>query len=225
MQLLIDRLISYIAPHQCIGCDTDGDILCSFCINLFPTQEPQCYKCQKSSADNRTCKTCSRESPLSAVYAYTPYESVAETLLKQLKFHRTLAAAPCIVHILHQAFHAELHKNVLLVPIPTATNRIRQRGYDQAVVITKLLAQKTGLPYSCALKKYGQARQTSSSRAQRFEQIQQALTVAKPKAIQGQDILLIDDVITTGATLEAAAELLLQADAKSVNAMTFARTL
>lgn len=225
MQLFLDRLISYIAPHQCLGCDTDGSLLCTYCIQLFPQLKSQCYKCQKVTSNNQTCQQCSQASPLFAVHTVTPYESVAKTLLKQLKFERNIAAAPIIAHILQQTFSSQLRQDTVLVPVPTATGRIRQRGYDQAVIITKLLAQKTGLPYSCTLKKYGQTRQTSSSRAERFKQIKQTLTVVKPEYIQAKEVILLDDVITTGATLEAAAELLLQAGAKRVGAIAFARTL
>jgi ComF family protein len=113
--------------------------------------------------------------------------------------------------------------SVLLVPVPTASSRVRQRGYDQAVLLAKALARQADFPYASLLLRSGQQRQVGASRRQREAQLASAFVVRRAKKIEGARVILVDDVKTTGATLEAAALALKQAGAKSVEAAVFAQ--
>jgi ComF family protein len=114
-------------------------------------------------------------------------------------------------------------KSVFIVHVPTATARIRQRGYDQAELIAKNLARTRKLKYSPVLARLGQTRQVGAKRSSRLKQMQNAFYARKPQLIKGSHIILVDDVTTTGATLEAAARVLKLAGAKTVAAITFAQ--
>jgi ComF family protein len=113
--------------------------------------------------------------------------------------------------------------NPLLVPVPTASSHVRRRGYDQAKLITRLVAAQTGLHYTDCLIRTGQSRQVGASRRQRLEQLQHAYRTTEHKLIKAAHIILIDDVVTTGATLEAAAGALRRAGASRIDAVVFAQ--
>jgi ComF family protein len=222
MQLFLDKLISYIAPHECFACGLEGSLLCATCLPLLPTLQPQCYRCHRTDKGSKTCKSCRSSTSLRNVWIGTQYEGFAEELVKGLKFNRAIAGADTIATFLADTFATELPETGILVPVPTATSRVRQRGYDQSVRITKALAKKAGLPYANFLMRHGQQRQTKSSRSERLTQLKDAFIVRAllPKETE---IILVDDILTTGASLEAAAAALKQAGAKKVSALVFAR--
>lgn len=221
MLQFLDQLLSYIAPHECITCGVEGDLLCVTCLPLIPDIQPQCYRCHRTDSANKTCKNCKRNSPLESVYIRSIYEGVAEELVKTLKFNRAIAAADTIATSLAAQFATELSQDSCIVPVPTASSRVRKRGYDQSLVIAKILAKKTKLPYESLLVRSGQSRQVDSSRSQRFSQLQHAF-IAK-QMHKPREVILVDDVLTTGATLESAARALKAAGVKKIQAVVFAR--
>jgi ComF family protein len=149
------------------------------------------------------------------------YKAITKDLVWLLKFQGAQAAAAEIARQLAK-FIPPL-QGYVIVPVPTATSRVRQRGYDQANLIARELARITKAPYSPALRRSGQVRQRGASRDQRSSQLQGAYRVAKTSTIQGKHVILIDDVFTTGSTLEAAAKVAKAAGAHRVSGLVFAR--
>jgi ComF family protein len=147
------------------------------------------------------------------------YEGLAKDLIWQLKFQGARAAAR------QMACHMPSpHEPVdYIVPVPTATSRVRRRGYDQAKLLARELAKRDQLVLLDCLSRSGQAHQVGASRRERLRQLQAAFRVRSAPLIKGRRIMLVDDVVTTGATLEAAATVLRAAGAKSVDAMVFAQ--
>lgn len=146
---------------------------------------------------------------------------LAKQLLWKLKFDRSQAAAIDVANCLLTALPV-INRQTLIVPVPTANRRVRARGYDQAVLIARHLAKLSGLAYGQPLARLGGKEQKGASRQQRFDQQQAALTVSRSPRVSGRQILLVDDVVTTGATLEAAALVLRQAGAAKISAVVFA---
>ena len=107
--------------------------------------------------------------------------------------------------------------------VPTATTRVRQRGFDQAALIANALARQLGAPYAPLLARTTQQRQLGNGRAVRREQLRGAYRPLKPWLTQNAHILLVDDVITTGSTIEAASAVLKQAGAQTITAVAFAQ--
>ncbi len=219
--MLLDTLLSTIAPHECLSCGSEGRLLCARCIPLLTPVPAACYRCRRLSDDGRTCKSCRSSSDLYIVRAATVYDGLAKDLLWQLKFQGAQAAAREIADQLIVLIPRG--EEFVLVPVPTATSRIRRRGYDQATLIARSLANSTGAHYSSALRRSGQHHQLGSSRSQRVTQLQDAYRCANPKQIIGKHVILVDDVLTTGATLEAAAKVAKIAGAKRVSAVVYAR--
>lgn len=220
---ILERLLSVIAPHICIGCEAEGSLLCRWCCTeLIEPLPERCYRCHALSPDSRVCEKCRSHSPLRHVWIVTPYAGAAKQLVHKLKFERASAAAHPIARSMCEILPF-LPPNIVVTHIPTATSRIRQRGYDQAALLAKAIAQEKGLAASPLLGRLGQVRQVGASRKKRHEQLNTAFYSLKAKTILNQDILLVDDIVTTGSSIEAAARVLKQSGAKSVSAIVFAQ--
>ena len=113
----------------------------------------------------------------------------------------------------------------MIVPVPTATGRVRERGFDHAALLARQVAKDLGLPVSRPLGRLGQSRQVGAKRPQRQIQMADKIWVKNRGAVAGQQILLIDDVVTTGATLKEASKVLRQVGATRVDALIFAKRL
>jgi ComF family protein len=118
-----------------------------------------------------------------------------------------------------------LENNYLIVPVPTASSRARQRGFDHSALLARLLARQLSMRYAPAMMRLGQNRQVGKTRAERIRQAEGRYIVKNSKDISGRNILLIDDVVTTGATLAAATKALRHAGAKRIDALVFAKRL
>lgn len=115
-----------------------------------------------------------------------------------------------------------LPPDVIIVPIPTATKRIRTRGYDQAALIARQLAKCRGVQYREALFRTNNTRQVGAGRHGRRTQLKGVFISRRPDELTGKQILLVDDVLTTGATLESAAYTLRKCGVTVINAVVFA---
>lgn len=219
----LETIISTVAPHTCIGCGKEPDIICSTCCGLIKQSVPGvCYKCNAISPNNRVCIACKRLSCLSYVYVRTNYIGLAKELVVRFKFNRARSAHRTLAQYL---LEVPIHQTDidLIVPIPTVTSRKRQRGYDQTVLIAREYASKNQLPCKQLLIRKSQTSQVGSTKQLRIKQLKNDHLVTNQKEVLHKNILLIDDVITTGSTIESAAKTLKLAGAKRVDALVFAK--
>jgi ComF family protein len=147
------------------------------------------------------------------------YAGLAKKLIRAYKFERVRAAYKPLA----EATLAILpyFNDITIVHIPTAPTRIRQRGYDQSALLAREIASQRGWRHCYLLRRRHDFRQVGSTRAQRFAQAAHAFEIRGDAA--GKHILLVDDVTTSGATLSAAAELLMAAGAARVDAVVVAK--
>lgn len=221
----MDMIIGTIAPHSCLACELTGEILCEACVlSVLPGVPSRCYKCHTLTKNNSVCKSCARNSFITSVWVSTYYEEFAKELLNRLKFHRAVAAAKPVAISINETL-PNVNQDMVLCPIPTVNSRVRMRGYDQALEITRYLLKISGLKSENLLVRRGKSRQVGSNRYDRFKHLENAFRVKNNSQIKNKDIILIDDVVTTGATIESAAKTLKKAGAKSVNAALFAQAI
>jgi ComF family protein len=151
------------------------------------------------------------------------YTGTAKQLIRKLKFERSKAGAAVIATLLGEDL-PYFPADTVVTYVPTARKRVRLRGYDQTRLIAEQFAKHRGLQCASLLVRHGYSRQVRSTRAQRAKQAAENYT-AKREQLHFDTVLLIDDILTTGATLEASARVLKKAGAKHVNAAVFAQKL
>lgn len=220
-QMWIAKTIAFFAPDECLGCGKQPKIICDSCLVDYVYLVPRsCVLCNKITKKKSLCDACNRKTGLQNIWTVTTYNDKAKQAVHRLKFtpNRSVAVvlAQCLdVVVPHQSSLIVLHA-------PTAPKRVRQRGFDHAKIMAKHFAKQRQLAFCDALLRSGQKRQVGATRKERGTQLRDAYRLMHAHAIKGKDVLLIDDVLTTGATLSEIAKVLKKAGAKSVSAAVFA---
>jgi predicted amidophosphoribosyltransferase len=217
--MLLDRLLQVVAPPLCAGCGASAgaaEPLCATCRRELRWLGPEPVELAPPAGASAAARGC----PPATVLAWAPlaYEGPARGVVRALKFkgaHR--AAHAMAAQIVANAPPGWLTATTTLVPAPLHPKRARSRGYNQAGLLAAAIAARTGLPTSACLERTGSARtQVGRDRAQRLTGIAGSVHLIAPAPFRA---LLVDDVITTGATLVACAEAL-----GGANAVAYART-
>ena len=211
-----------LAPHICLGCGVEGAVLCRGCMysELVPLPS-RCYRCHKATKQFAVCVSCRSSVKLRRVWLCAEYDDLAKNVVKSLKFERVRGAHLPIAEWLDAQLPL-LDPETVIMHVPTANARVRRRGYDQAQLIARVLARRRGLACQQGLLRTGATRQVGANRRERHEQLSSAFQSVNIPKFKGKHILLVDDVLTTGATIEAAARVLHKAGAKSIEAVIFA---
>lgn len=216
-------------PSRCLVCAEAGQPgrdLCRACEAALPWNRSACPGCGLPvPAPAALCGACLQRAPaFDAVRASFVYAEPLDRLLPRFKFHHDLAAGGLLSGLMAQALHRDPPADWpdALVPVPLHRARLRRRGYDQALELARPLARSCGLPLRCDLLQRVHATQAQSEldAAARRRNLRRAFDV---RGVVPAHVALVDDVMTTGATLEAAARRLRQAGARRVDAWVCAR--
>lgn len=219
---LIERFLDVIAPYNCVGCGLEGSLLCQNCqLEQCEFIPPRCYRCKKLTQDFATCEKCRSTSNLRHLWVRTEYSDAAKKLIYQMKFKSARDGAKEIAVLMDEALPI-LPKDTIVVHVPTVGQRRRQRGFDHAEYIAHEFTKRRQLNHQKLLGRQGNQRQVGASREVRLKQLEEAFYVRKA-VTKGYHVLLVDDIVTTGGTLEAAAKTLKQSGAVQVDAVVFAQ--
>jgi ComF family protein len=207
---MIERVLQIIAPHPCSGCGKMGAILCEDCkYDIIHEPFLGCILCGTPQKDG----ICSlHASSIQRAFTVGLRTGALEDVINRLKFHNTKAAGYTLGGLLDDALPI-LPRGIYIVPIPTVTSHIRQRGYDQVEVIVRQFATLRNLPIKRFLKRATKDTQHVVGKSTRQKQSAKAFALRPGARVKGANILLIDDVVTTGSTLSAAADILSKAGA------------
>ncbi|HEX5395343.1 MAG TPA: hypothetical protein VFW52_03280, partial [Candidatus Saccharimonadales bacterium] len=164
---ILEAAIGWIAPPCCIVCGIEGSALCATCTKekIIPYGE-RCYGCGVVSRGSRTCERCRAGAPRH-VWVGANYESAASNLVKVYKFKQLRPAAHSMAEIMARTYakYCGLHiVDYLVVPVPTASGRIRNRGFDHADYLAAKIAKILGFKKINALARLGQSRQVGAER-------------------------------------------------------------
>ena len=220
---LIDRFLSLIAPHSCVGCDHEGSLYCGECADIMERLPSICYACARATHDNTPCASCLSHSGPQHVWITTTYKGGPKLLIKAYKFEEKRAAAARIAELIDESL-PYFPDPPLVAFVPTVTSHRRARGFDHAEYIARELAKGRDWHYARLLHRTSQVRQLGATREQRQSQLKGLFRPINKQLIKNRHILLVDDVITTGATVGECARVLYKNGAAKVDVAAFART-
>jgi ComF family protein len=233
---LLRRLVDAIAPNPCLGCGSEIGVradrlgLCLACWGRLRRVARRCRACGGAlvaQQEEPLCPACQRDArhgePLLFLF---DYETPLDGVIRALKFGRRDELAQPLGRLLAERVAAEpsLAPEVVC-EVPLHWRRRVQRGYDQAALLAAATARALCLPRRSLLRRYRATQaQTRLARGERLNNLRSAFALQPWRSVAGSCVLLVDDVVTTGATLEAAARVLRAAGARQVIRLAVART-
>jgi competence protein ComFC len=220
--------LDLLYPPLCGGCGKPGARWCVECqANARPVPQPLCERCGRSQPDGRLCSWCRASLPaFTALRAWAVFEGPLRQALHRLKYAGDIALGDVLAQPLIQTYQQLAWPVDLAVPVPIGRARRRQRGYNQAALLAWPVALNSGLIYrSRALTKVRDTpSQVGLNPSQRYENVAGAYQ-AHAALVSGKSVLLVDDVTTSGATMQACSTALLAAGARQVYGLTLARAV
>jgi len=218
--------LDLIYPPRCVICGTGGVFLCEGCTEALPPADGRrCGRCWLPLRGPE-CFVCAGNPPaLAHLRSAFRYEGSARRIVHAFKFGGQSSLAPAVGGLLATTFERHAIDADVIVPVPLTASRRRIRGYNQAALMAQELSKLTGVPIVEALKRTGPGRTqaTSASAEERRRNVQGVFSLAKGQDVTGARVLLLDDVATTGATLNACARVLLDGGTLRVAGLTLAR--
>jgi ComF family protein len=237
----IRQILDFILPTSCSFCnDRIGDsrfpFICSTCWSDFALlQGPLCPQCGRpfdspealSSSPEHVCLACRRSPPLfDQALSVGYFEGSLREAVHQFKYRPCRSLGKPLGDWM--ATNVRLVSNIdIIMPVPLHAKRLRQRGFNQALLLAHRLSEIHGIPCSCdnLYRSRPTRPQVELTGAERIRNVTGAFTLRKAGDILNRSVVLVDDVFTTGATMNECASVLKKAGAAQVSGLTLARAL
>jgi ComF family protein len=237
---ILTGIADVIFPPHCITCDAlleeHGPLpLCPSCAaGIHFIGSPLCPRCgipfSAAEGEDHLCGECLvTERPYAIARAVGLYEKTLLKAIHLFKYRGKIGIGGVLGRIMadYAALQWDMNIFSLIVPVPLHRKRLRERGFNQAVILARAIAKRFSRPldFMTLRRTVFTAPQVGLGREERSANVRRAFTVRNPERIAGRKILLIDDVYTTGSTLTECAAALMQAEAEAVAILTLARAL
>lgn len=227
-------ILEFFLPRLCLFCgaavgEEAAVAVCPECKGQIEwVASPLCTCCgavfaSRDGAD-RVCGDCQAEPPpFTRARAAAIYDGPAAQAIKRFKFNRQMAFLPVMQHWLQSPLCLELVRSAdLIVPVPLHPKRLKQRGFNQALLLARAFPQGTVAREALARVRHT-VPQVELKPKERRDNVKGAFAVPDPALVKSKNILLLDDVYTTGATVRECAKVLRRAGARQVDVVTVAR--
>jgi competence protein ComFC len=235
-QPLLKTLVELFYPSNCVGCgfaQTPGIFICDQCMASTPRITPpfchSCYRPFEGAITGQFCCPNCEDRALAFDCAVCVYQAkgVLRDLIHRFKYGGQYYLRRLLSEILLEAMSDEritATRVDAIVPVPLHPARRRERGFNQAEALAKGVAKRTAIPVlDCIERRSYTLTQTQFDRSERMRNLRNAFALRKNSAVVGKNLVLLDDVLTTGSTLHECAVVLRKAGAESVRAITVAR--
>ena len=222
----MDAILNLVFPPHCVACGRGGDWLCPQCIaGIEYLKPPLCASCGQPLPRGILCHACaSRPLEISGIRAVAYLTGAMREAIHHFKYKGARVLAPYFGDLLAETWRRAPWRASVVVPVPLHPRRLRQRGYNQSALLARELGGRVDLPVveGCLLRLRPTRPQVGLGAEERIRNVQDAFGCSDAR-MADTDILLVDDVCTTGATLEACTRALLASGVRSVWALTLAR--
>lgn len=223
------QAVELFFPGFCVGCGKEGDFVCPSCRTKLPyLRGAVCSCCGRPIVNAGICAEC-RTAPLQAdgVRAPFSFDGSVRSAIHFLKYRRIRALARPLAEFLYTCVKENALQAEVLVPVPLHPHKLNERGYNQAELLARELGKLTGWPVDTAslVRERDAPPQARAASAQERRQNVKSAFISKGTYLKGKAVLLIDDVCTTGATINACAGVLKKLPVTSVWALAVAREL
>ena len=221
-------MMRYLRSDICLLCDARGGTianLCDACVRELPTLPKPCTVCGASAVPHtKLCRACAvRHPPVDRTFCALAYAPPVDYLVGRLKFRRDLCVVPALAGLLLRTVVGESGAD-WLVPVPITPARLRKRGFNQALEIARILGRCRGVPITRAVHRRRGAETPQSSLPTTAARRANVRDAFEARISIGGHVAIVDDVVTTGATVNALARCLKGAGASRVDVWAVART-
>jgi ComF family protein len=222
--------LDILFPKRCCGCLAEGSFLCQACQAAIEIGPSVCFVCENRSPQGTICDLCKPATRLRRFIAPLSFrDHIVRELVHTLKYGGAKEIAALLAEYLTEYirfYQIEIPPSALLVPIPLHQKRLRKRGFNQAELLAQAIGAGLNLPVETRLLFRAIYRNQQTKMKDKKARLANAIGVYQVRGIipPQTTLILVDDVSTTGATLEEAARVLKKAGAKQVWAMTAARS-
>jgi ComF family protein len=218
--------LELLFPSRCLGCGKEGSYICLDCRGRLPAiTPPMCRCCGIPLPDGGLCSVClSHRRIIDGIRSPFLFEGVIRQAIHQFKYDNLRHAAKTLADLLSDYLAAHPVPGEVLIPVPLHSRRLRERGYNQSQLLARELGKLAGLPVmtDCISRQRQASPQIkATSVSQRRSNVANAFVCNT--TLRDKKVILIDDVATSGATLDACAATLKSAGAGSVWGLTIAR--
>ncbi|MBU0707704.1 ComF family protein [Patescibacteria group bacterium] len=230
------RLIKDIVfPVQCLGnCGTYDTWLCPACSNqIFNELDPECPHCRRKQQSNKTCSKCQTQTALDGLIILTDYQSpLIQKLIQSFKYKYVEDIGKLFGQRLAQKLcsclntHGLIKNNTIITTVPLHWKRKNERGYNQSEIIANSLTDTldVGVNHDTLTRPVYTSSQAKLKRHERLKNLNNSFQLKTGVVLSGQNVIIIDDVATTTATLGECAKILKRAGANSVWGAVIARS-
>lgn len=218
---MIDTILSLLAPHRCSSCGEIGAVLCESCKNdIISDSFSGCVLCTRPCGKRGLCERCAHRANITQAWCVAERRDGLKTMLDAYKFESKRGASVMCAELLDKALPV-LPEGIAVVSIPSASATVRARGFDHMGRIADEFARRRGLKRAWPLERASAVTLHFLSAKER-RKLGTTLFSLSGKAAPDQ-VLLLDDIVTTGTTLRAASQLLHDAGARNIYVAAIAR--
>lgn len=221
--------LDLLFPRWCVGCGKEGDFICAACLKSLPRiTPPLCPHCGQPQLNAVICPVCvGWQASIDGIRAPFKFDGAIRQAIHGLKYNNLRAMAVFLGRWLGDYLAANPLPGELLVPVPLHHKRLRERGYNQSRLLALELSRLSGLPLvdDCLVReRYTTPQARTPSVDERRRNVADAFA-CRDRRLEGRAVLLIDDVATSGATLDACARALKGAGTSSVWGLVLAKEI